>query len=84
MSKKIMYTYNNTILDAQQIANMKYPKANIKTIQKLLRIMTVQEVLDYDIIKNAQIARRKGQQESIKINNTFSVGTNDKLWINTK
>jgi len=70
MSAKKVFPYKNKMLDAQQVANMKYPIAKKQTVLKLLnKGMTVQEVLDYDINKGILLGRQRARAIN-KLNRT--------------
>ena len=74
MSKKKLYKYNGKFLNAKQIAAMKYPKAPLVTVQRLLREgLSVQEVLDRNLLHNQQTSLRKAQKKSRKLNQAFTI-----------
>ncbi len=69
MSRAKLYKHGDKMLTVKEIALLKYPIASIITVRSLLnRGLSVQDVIEYDVIKSEQLNRRKGQIASRKVN----------------
>jgi len=78
MSAQKFYPYNGRQVSAKEIAAMKYPVAPLVTIQRLLRNgMSVQDILDRDLLKAQQDGLKAAQKKGKANSTTFTI-TNTK------
>ena len=75
MSAKKLFPYHNRMLDAQQIADMCYPKLRRQLVLKLLAKegTTVQDVLEYDTTVSVINGRKKARAVNKQNGNDFQV-----------
>jgi len=75
MSAKKLFPYQDRMLDAQQIADMCYPKLRKQLVLKLLAKegTTVQDVLEYDTTVSVINGRRKARAANKQNSNDFQV-----------
>jgi len=61
MARAHLHEHNGEMLTVKQLVRLKYPIANEGTARILLKRMSVQEYLDYDIIAAEQAKSKKGK-----------------------
>jgi hypothetical protein len=77
MSKAHLYPYGDKMLTVKEICRLKYPVARPVTVRKHLNAgMSVQEVIDYDVIKAEQLNRLTSVKGSKKASDFVNSNVN--------